>query len=84
MVSNHSPYFLKPPKPNAANYLIFQPEFPVFCMLIVRTPWLPFLSAPRPRVSFRVPLACFLSRYPLNGELYCRLNEGDIGRYPIP
>ena len=42
MVSNHSPYFLKPPKRNAANYLIFQPEFPVFCMLMVSPPWLPF------------------------------------------
>ena len=51
---------------------------------ICKYPWLPFLSAPHPRVSFRVPLARFLSRYPPNGELYCRLNEGDIGRYQIP
>ena len=30
IASNYSPYFLKLPKQNKVNHLIFQPEFPVF------------------------------------------------------
>ena len=30
IITKHSPYFLKLPKQNVANHLIFQPEFPVF------------------------------------------------------
>ena len=44
----------------------------------------PLLASLSPRASPWRLLSRFLSRYPPNGELYCRLNEGDIGRYPIP